>query len=188
VREGKILVRSPLYLNESYINNFLFEKRSWIIKKLSEFKKEPSGGILFLGGRKALGFADLESSKGDRITLKALGRSDLEKKAALEKFYKKHTILFVQRYINRYGSAFSFNRIKYRKYRSRWGSCSPRSELNFNTLLSMCPPEVIEYIVVHELCHTRHRNHSGKFYDEIGKYLPDYKKPRKWLRENKGLI
>lgn len=78
-------------------------------------------------------------------------------------------------------------RITIRSQRTRWGSCSSKGNLNFNCLLVLFPPEVIDSIVVHELCHRKHMNHSPQFYAEIEKVFPEYKKWHKWLNDNGGL-
>ena len=77
-----------------------------------------------------------------------------------------------------------YGRITIRNQRTRWGSCSSKGNLNFNCLLMLTPPEVIDYVVVHELCHRREMNHSTRFWNEVEKVLPDYKVAKKWLKEN----
>ena len=76
------------------------------------------------------------------------------------------------------------NRITVRSQRTRWGSCSVKGNLNFNCLLMLCPEEVQDYVVVHELCHRKEMNHSAAFWAEVEKNCPDYKLHRKWLKEN----
>ena len=78
----------------------------------------------------------------------------------------------------------SVNRISIRSQRTRWGSCSAKGNLNFNCLLMLCPEEVRDYVVVHELCHRREMNHSAAFWAEVETYCPDYRIHRKWLKEN----
>ena len=78
----------------------------------------------------------------------------------------------------------SFNKLSVKKQRSVWGSCSAKRNINFNLLLSLCPDEVVNYIVVHELCHLKQLNHSKLFWAEVEKVLPDYKKAKIWLKNN----
>ncbi len=78
----------------------------------------------------------------------------------------------------------TYGRITIRNQRSRWGSCSTQGNLNFNCLLMLTPPEVLDYVVVHELCHRKEMNHSKRFWDEVQKILPNYDAQRKWLKEN----
>lgn len=78
----------------------------------------------------------------------------------------------------------SYGRITVRHQRTRWGSCSSKGNLNFNCLLMLAPPEVIDSVVVHELCHRKEMNHSKRFYAEVLRVFPEYRKWQKWLRMN----
>ena len=78
----------------------------------------------------------------------------------------------------RYGS------VSIRSPHSRWGSCSSKGNLNFNCLLLLTPPEVLDYVVVHELCHRLEMNHSARFWAEVGRVIPDYAQRRRWLKEH----
>ena len=77
-----------------------------------------------------------------------------------------------------------YGRITVRAQKTRWGSCSARGDLSFNCLLMLAPPEVIDSVVVHELCHRRHMDHSPEFYAEVHRIFPDYDKWHGWLREH----
>jgi predicted metal-dependent hydrolase len=76
----------------------------------------------------------------------------------------------------------TYGRITVRNQRTRWGSCSSKGNLNFNCLLMLAPPDILDYVVVHELCHRKEMNHSPKFWAEVAKVIPDYKERQKWLR------
>ena len=78
----------------------------------------------------------------------------------------------------------SYTRITVRSQRTKWGSCSAKGGLNFNCLLLLAPTEVLDYVVVHELCHRLEMNHSPRFWAEVERVLPDYAASRKWLRQN----
>lgn len=78
----------------------------------------------------------------------------------------------------------TYGRITIRNQRSRWGSCSAKGNLNFNCLLMLAPPEVIDSVIVHELCHRKVMNHSDKFYAEVLRVFPNYSVCHKWLKEN----
>ena len=82
----------------------------------------------------------------------------------------------------------TYGRITIRSQRTRWGSCSAKGNLNFNCLLMLTPPEAIDSVVVHELCHRREMNHSSRFYAEILRVFPDYRKWEKWLKDNGAAI
>lgn len=81
-------------------------------------------------------------------------------------------------------SGFKYKNLRIKKMKSRWGSCSSMGNLNFNIGLSLVPIRILDYVVVHELCHLKELNHSTKFWNEVGKLLPSYKSDRKWLRDN----
>ena len=78
----------------------------------------------------------------------------------------------------------SYGRITIRAQKTKWGSCSSKGNLNFNCLLMLAPPEVLDSVVVHELCHRKHMTHSAAFYAEIARVMPDYKARHAWLKQN----
>ena len=82
----------------------------------------------------------------------------------------------------------SYSRITVRSQRTKWGSCSSKGGLNFNCLLLLAPTEVLDYVVVHELCHRLEMNHSARFWAEVERVLPDYAAARQWLRQNGGSL
>ena len=77
-----------------------------------------------------------------------------------------------------------YGSISMRNQKSRWGSCSSVGNLNYNWKLVLMPPGVLDYVVVHELAHRREMNHSAAFWKVVATWMPDYKKYRKWLRDN----
>ncbi|MBR2976667.1 MAG: M48 family metallopeptidase, partial [Oscillospiraceae bacterium] len=77
-----------------------------------------------------------------------------------------------------------YGRITIRCQKTRWGSCSSKGNLNFNCLLLLAPPEVLDSVVVHELCHRKQLNHSPRFYAEVLRVLPDYPRLHGWLKEH----
>ena len=79
-------------------------------------------------------------------------------------------------------------RITIRSQKTRWGSCSAQGNLNFNCLLMLCPEEVRDYVVIHELCHRKHLNHSADFWSEVERYCPNYRIHRKWLKDNGAVL
>ena len=78
----------------------------------------------------------------------------------------------------------SYGRISIRGQKTRWGSCSSKGNLNYNYLLILCPDDVIEYVVIHELCHRIYMNHSKRFWEKIEEFCPNYRQARKWLKQN----
>ena len=78
----------------------------------------------------------------------------------------------------------SYGRISIRGQKTRWGSCSSKGNLNYNYLLMLCPDDVIEYVVIHELCHRVYMNHSKRFWEKIEEFCPNYRQARKWFKQN----
>ena len=77
-----------------------------------------------------------------------------------------------------------YNRIAIRHQRTKWGSCSGKKNLNFNCLLLLTPTEVMDSVIIHELCHLKHMNHSKEFYNEVLRVCPNYKVYNRWLKQN----
>ena len=81
-----------------------------------------------------------------------------------------------------------FRNYSIRSYKLRLGSCSNKSNLSFNWKLIMMPEEIIDYVIIHELCHIIHFNHSRSFWNEVSEHCPDFKLHKKWIRKNMGLL
>ena len=79
-----------------------------------------------------------------------------------------------------------YNRVTIRHQKTKWGSCSGKKNLNFNCLLLLTPTEVMDSVIVHELCHLKHMNHSKEFYNEVLRVCPNYKQYDRWLKQNGG--
>ena len=155
--DQKLLVKAPADTRIKEVEEFLREKRDWIIKQINRTKvtsqQAAQMGIL----------SDKEIRKLKRDAKKIIPER--------VEYYAKL-------------SGITYNRIFIRLQKSRWGSCSVEGNLNFNALLALMPLEVLDSVVVHELCHRRHMDHSKAFYDEVLKIFPDYKKWDKWLKQN----
>lgn len=78
----------------------------------------------------------------------------------------------------------NYNRVVIRDQKTRWGSCSSSGTLSFNYRLMLAPPPILDYVIVHELCHIKHMNHSADFWHAVEEILPDYKEKRAWLKEH----
>jgi predicted metal-dependent hydrolase len=83
---------------------------------------------------------------------------------------------------------FHYQKLRISSARTRWGSCSSSGTLSFTYRLVMAPPEVVDYVVVHELVHTQVRNHSKTFWTTVEEIMPDYKQRRTWLKKNGGSL
>jgi len=154
---GEVTVRAPFHTSDAEIRRFIAEHHTWLEKHL----------------RKAAA-AEAAADEDGRLTeeeLRALG------KEALREIPPR-----VQYWAERMG--VSYRNITIRNQRTRWGSCSTQGNLNFNCLLMLTPPEVRDSVIVHELAHRKHMNHSPAFYAFILEFCPNYKEYNRWLKQN----
>lgn len=155
--DGQIIVRAPLRLSQVRIRRFVEQKQEWILKNLEKIQKRE---------------AQREAVPG----LSKEERTRLQQKACRK--IPERTAYFAEQI------GVSYGRITLRQQKTRWGSCSANGNMNFNWLLILAPPEVLDYVVVHELCHRRQMNHSQAFWNEVSAVLPGYKEQKKWLKDN----
>ena len=200
-RDGVIVVRPPKGYAPEQVDQVVDSKRLWIYRNLAEWKdinacavvREWASGetFLYLGREHRLKFVNEQS-----IPLKlkngsfCLTRSCIEEhgpegaQEAFKQFYtKKGQERFATR-VARYApkTGVSPKNIKVKDIGYRWASCSAAGNLNFHWKCMMAPNRIIDYIVVHELCHLHHSNHSDAFWNEVDKVLPDYRESKRWLR------
>jgi len=107
---------------------------------------------------------------------------DPEKVEEYKRQAKAYIVPKVEEYALKFG--FDYNKIRITSAITRWGSCSSKRNLNFSYRLILAPKEAVDYVIVHELCHLRQMNHSKKFWDEVGKIMPNYKLQEKWLKQH----
>jgi predicted metal-dependent hydrolase len=189
-----------LRVSRDYINGLVGRKSAWIRRKLLEMSKKPkaeakefSEGEEFwhLGARYRLCIVrearqDIELSdrlyKSERVMSKA--------GEALKQWYKAEALKIITARIARYIEITGYRplSIKISDAKRRWGSCSRKGTLNFSWRAIMAPPDVVDYLLVHELVHIGHLNHSKQFWDRVREILPDYKEQEQWLRENDRML
>ncbi len=159
--KGEVIVRAPYAMPSETIERFVKEKENWIWKNLERLK-------------------DQRAEQADVVPLTAeeLNRlGDLALKVLPQR---------VKLYASMMG--VTYGRITIRCQKTRWGSCTRDGNLNFNCLLMLAPEEVQNYVVVHELCHRLEMNHSARFWQQVEKVMPDYRKHKKWLKDNGGRL
>lgn len=201
--DGIINVIAPNGLDKNFIINKVKDKSDWIVKKLDELevKKDnrytrtyESGDVfLYLGKEYVLEIIIDKSLVGAKVNLeneKLVVRANNNNKEfiqhTLKLWYTDETLDIVKKRIDYYKNSFKdrVTSIKIKDQKTRWASCTYKNEILFNLRCSMMPIEIIDYIVVHEMCHMEHRNHSKSFYLAVEDILPDYKNQIKWLKEN----
>ena len=120
------------------------------------------------------------------ILSNTLEQAELRRLAALENRYRNAAKDYFTKRVAYYHTLTGgvYHTITVRDQKSRWGSCSSRGTLSFNYRLMFAPPRVLDYVVVHELCHLTHMNHSKDFWTMVRQIMPDYKIYKEWLREH----
>ena len=161
VKGERVIVHAPLRSAGEVINRFVSENETWIQKQLAK-------NAALQRRAEAQGIL----SEGDINALTEKAKQILPARVA---YYAKKI-------------GVTYGRITIRRQQTKWGSCSSKGNLNFNCLIMLAPIEVIDSIIVHELCHRKEMNHSDRFYAEVYKAYPTYDKWHEWLTENGPII
>ncbi len=198
-RDGQVVVRAPKRVSVKFIGGLINKKRDWIKKaiehhlshlKTTQFAEGEM--FLYLGQqfplhisndyRRRLVFED----KVFYISRFKLGQA----KKLFEVWYKRQAqIILAERvkyYVGQMG--VGFNKMTIKSSMTRWGSCSSAKNINFSYRLIMAPMEIIDYVVIHELAHLKHQNHSAGFWQFVSQFYPTYSQARKWLRQHGHLL
>lgn len=162
-KDASIHVRAPFYAGSCEVEAFIEEKRDWILRNYLKVKTFSETSI--------------------EATLTPIQEQQL---AALEKrFLNAAKVHFPKRCAELQKlTGGHYEKITIRNQKTRWGSCSQTGTLSFNYRLMMAPPAVIDYVIVHELCHLTHMNHSHDFWNMVGHIMPDYRIHKQWLKEH----
>ncbi|MDP2641112.1 MAG: M48 family metallopeptidase [Candidatus Yanofskybacteria bacterium] len=151
--DGRFVLTIPRGMDEGLIRAFIRQKALWMIEQIRLFRKF-EGGIFF---------------KSDR-------RLYLAHKEKAREFVNRRLAYYRSLYRVQYG------KVRIKNHRSMWGSCSSKKNLNFNYKLLFLPRQVADYIIVHELCHLRHLDHSARFWHQVAKTFPNYRQMERQLK------
>ena len=193
--DGTLTVRAPLRMKEADIRGFIEQKKDWIKRKQVKAREEALPVRLYmdeerfwyLGKEVPLrivpdGNPALVMEKSFKLTESAQPRAESIFTAWYKKQARKVISERVELFARQHG--FKVKKIRISSARTRWGSCSQKGTLSFAWRLVMAPLNVIDYVVVHELCHLKEMNHSKTFWVQVETILPDYKTRRKWLKNH----
>ncbi len=200
--EGKnIIVLSPKLVSERYLKTILEKKKDWIKNKLEEESlKNTIKKRSFLDGEKFLKFGKTKKLIYKKSSLnqvvetnnfiKVFCASEKDIKTHLETWYKETLNYYIKEKLEFFKSLMNveYKGFKIKLYKNRLGSCSYKGSLTFNWKIAMMPHEIINYILIHELSHLKHFNHSKSFWENVKKFCPDYKEKKNWIKANKNLI
>lgn len=202
-RDGRVIVRAPAALPDERIENIVQSKQPWIYKTLAEWRDlnatrvlreyRNGEGFLYLGRSYRL---SLVADQDEPLVLRN-GRFYLRRdladrgevavaKAAFRNYFIARGYERITQRVRYYAPKVGVapREIGVRELGHRWASCSPKGNLAFHWKCMMAPLIIIDYIVVHELCHFHHLNHTEGFWNEVDKVIPGYRERKEWLRKN----
>ena len=205
---NELQIRVPNKVRDKKIVEILETKERWIRNKAIQLQNQPitkereyiSGEFFPLFG-KYLKLKVLEGGKVgtqliDDILMTTVRSSEIGNlrrsriKTYIEKWYVKEAYKNLEDKVIRYSEIIRVTpkEMKVRNYKTRWGSCDQKGRLTFNFHLIKAPHPIVDYVVIHELCHMIQPNHSKFFWDEVEKFDPSFKNHKKWLRDNGNLL
>jgi predicted metal-dependent hydrolase len=195
-----LIVRAPLRTPAVHIEEIIRQKSSWILRKVDEMKRRPLSPcheyaegelFLFLGRSYPLQIVENVSmtiERSDRLYVSSTLIPDI--RIQLKHWYREEARKEIQArcmwFSMKTGHVPATVRIT--DARQRWGSCTNKGRLNFSWRLIQVPPEIVDYVVVHELVHISQPDHSKKFWDKVRKIMPDYEQRRTWLKDHEWLL
>jgi predicted metal-dependent hydrolase len=193
-RDGSLTVRAPKRASLRDIEQFIHEKKDWILRTRERFRSIPERPqknyidgemFLFLGNEYPLQLVPAQRPAlkfNDQFTLARASQNRAE--ALFTRWYKEQALLLISERVEYYSRLYGFQpkQVKISSAKTRWGSCTSTGNLNFTWRLIMASLDVVDYVVIHELAHLRVHNHSPKFWKQVEAIDPHYKVKRKWLR------
>jgi predicted metal-dependent hydrolase len=201
---GELWVRAPYHAKESDIYRVLLRHVTWVEKHLAAARQRKiscpqrlfAEGELFyyLGHTYPLCFSTQTPYPllFDGATFVMHASRQVEAARLFEKWYMEQAAAFlperVAYWAAQWGLQGQYVAVKVSRARKRWGSCSSKGSLNFSWRLMMAPIAVVDYVIVHELAHLRHHNHSAAFWQEVERQMPDYALHHRWLRQHGHLL
>jgi len=202
-RDGSILVRAPEGADDEQVEDIVRSKQYWIYQSLAEWRDlnatrvlreyKNGEGFLYLGrAYRLLLVGDQEEPlqlRNGRFTLRRdlVDRGEIQAaKAAFRDFYIRRGIERLGPRVHYYAPKVGVNpsTVDVRELGNRWASCSPSGDVAFHWKCMLAPQTIIDYVVAHELCHLRYRDHTDAFWNEVDKVMPDHRERKEWLRKH----
>lgn len=191
----------PAGYDHSKLQEFLDEKRDWIIRTVEYYDRlrQRAGHtefdvIYYLGSKYRVRL--VKDRYPSATVSEALGTAtfhvtDMRRyKQEIERWYKDETARIIVERLPAISAklGLAYNKVTVKRHRSRWASCSRKKNLNFSLLLAAAPVQVIDYVIVHELCHITEMNHSDRFWRLVESADPNYREHKKWLDDHSPVI
>ena len=191
---AELVIRAPLRLSIKKIQDFINEKESWIYRKQAIIQNQikdvtsNQNKLLYLGSLFPININQSATKDlmftGEEFIANSIEPNPLS--LSIKKWYKKKFREIAIPRVTYFAEQHNLmvNQIRIKNQKTMWGSCSSKNNINLNYLLLMAPMKVIDYVIIHELVHTIHRNHSIEFWSSVESIMPDYKEHKLWLKAN----
>lgn len=201
VESGLVSVVAPTATTIERLEKVIQDKRSWILQKLAIHREaQPARARSFLSGEalpylgrnyrlkvKRGPYAPVKLKHG-RLHVQVPNGSDNPQivRNAVVRWYRTNALRRLEQKTERYSAMIGVDprEVSVRDFKSRWGSCTAKGEVQYNWRIVMAPNRICDYVVVHELCHLVHHDHSARFWQHVGRILPDYEECRAWLKQH----
>ena len=191
---AELVIRAPLRLPIKKIQDFINEKESWINRKQAIIENQikdvisNQNKLLYLGSLFPINI-NQSATKDLMFTGEEFIANSIEPNLlslSIKKWYKKKFREIAIPRVTYFAEQHNLmvNQVRIKNQKTMWGSCSSKNNINLNYLLLMAPMKVIDYVIIHELVHTIHRNHSIDFWSSVESIMPDYKEHKLWLKAN----
>lgn len=197
-QNAELLVRSPVAYSKAKIDKFILDKQVWINKNIAKIKQRPQQNrqyqegkmLLYLGKKYPIKITDTGYFFFDGKTFHLPNSAKHEAEKIVLFWYKNAFRDYAIPQLNNFAKqhALPFNKVFLKRQKTRWGSCSGINNINLNYLLIQAPMPVIDSVLLHELTHIIHKNHSKDFYQKLLSISPDYKIHQQWLKQNGNLL
>lgn len=189
------MVTTPKLFSHHNLNQFLLKQTSWVQKQRSTIAVQPTFGVFsdkawLLGKIYQLSLSDQVDVPSVKVEPKSITVYGPKHTKNLNQFLKNsaHRYLAEQTQFWSQRMALEITKLDLREMSSRWGSCSSSGRLCFNWRLIHAPPEIIDYVIIHELAHRVHMNHSKQFWNLVGSFDSQYKQHRRWLKNHRLIV
>ena len=198
IDKNKILVNTPNFVKEDYILSLLERKKEWISQTILKNSKQHKNNFVnreafYLGKKYKInikkGLSNGVILKNDNLEI-LYKRKNINLKKTLEHWYRLKCYLLLEERLKYYSKKINlkYNGISVRSFKRRLGSCDNKKHISFNWKIILMPKQIIDYVVIHELCHLIHINHSKMFWEEVSNFCPEYKSCKSWLKDNFSIL
>ena len=206
VKDNKLIIKAPRTVSRKNLDEVIQNKQKWIKRRaILDFEEQKLRNRKFIDNEKfyfrgneyrlslILGSKE-EVSIVDGLLLVTCkdyrSMHDKNVKSLIEDFYVNESVKILNTRTNEFAKKMKVQPtgITIKDYVSKWGSCTSKNKISFNWRIIMAPDCIINYLIIHELCHIIEHNHSKNFWNYVGTYCEDFQKKRKWLRENGHML